>query len=430
MVLGLLLTATLSRMLESDALGRYWIALSALSLVVLLSQSGVGQVTMSRVSQALALGHTVDAGRIAHLSLVLVTGVAASASFAIGFAALAMYEAQGRSFDLGIVVFIGLGGVLCSLCMQCVDLLRAQQRLTRATLLAGQPASGGLVQTSFLVAAMWLAGTALSPLGSREVAVYASFLIGWGLVLGIAAWSLFASRVSGAADGWGRWATLRELGAASVPVVFSAVTMFVITQADLWTVDRVLGGTDTATYGIASSLVKYVSAINVLLAALLPGMVGDLYARQELALLRNVLVRAARVSSVAGVAIFAALAFGGERLLALVVGDQYESALVPLLVLSVGHLANAVLGYSNIVLVTAGRGTAIVAASVTASLVTVALLAVLTPRYAMVGAAAASAIGVVTYNVMTWLQCGRHLGLWCHAFAPLNKPSANRIDPM
>lgn len=421
MVLGLVLTATLSRTLESDALGRYWIAISALSLVVLLSQSGVGQVSMSRVSQALALGRRDDATHVAWLSLVLVFGAALAAALAVGIGAFAMYEAQGRRLGLGVILFIFLGGVLCSLCMQCVDLLRAQQRLTDAVLLAGQPASGGLVQTAVLVAVLWLATAAMHPHGIGEALVYAGFLAGWCVVLGIAACSLIPGRTFVPAAARGRSSSLLELGVASMPMVFSAITMFVITQADLWAVDRVLGGTSTAAYGIASSLVKYVSAINVMLAALLPGIVGELFARQDLASLHGMLVRAARLSFAAGIAIFAALLFAGEPLLALVVGAQYDSALVPLLILAVGHLANAILGYSNILLVTAGRGRAIVAASLSASLVTLALLALLTPAYGMVGAAVASSIGVLTYNFMIWYQCGRLLGLWCHAFAPMVK---------
>ena len=158
-----------------------------------------------------------------------------------------------------------------------------------------------------------------------------------------------------------------------------------------------------------------------MLAALLPGIVGELFARQDLASLHSILVRAARLSLAAGIAIFAALLFAGEPLLTLLVGAQYDSALVPLLILAVGHLANAILGYSNILLVTAGRGRATVAASLSASLVTLALLSLLTPPYGMVGAAVASSIGVLTYNFMIWYRCGRLLGLWCHAFAPMVK---------
>lgn len=425
MLVGLILTSMLSRALDPTELGRYWIALSALSFVALIAQNGVGQITMSRVSQSIALGKVADAKRAAQNSVLLVMIFGICASLLVGLGTVAMYQALGRNLDLGMVGFISVGGVLCSLSMQFVDLLRAQQRLTSASLLAAQPASGGLVPTCILIMLLWLINAAEPATHMQTADVYKFFLVGWGATVAISLCLLWSGGVVQLWPFESSFGAMSELAVASLPILFSAVTMFVITQADIWTVDRVLGSVDTAAYGIASSFVKYVSAINVLMAALMPGIVGELFARQDKVALHGVLVRAARVSALASLGIFAILALGGERLLGLIVGDRYSNAFTPLLVLSIGHLVNALLGYSNIALVTAHRNASIVAASLLASLVTIVLLFTLTPRFGMVGAATASALGVVTYNVTTWLQCGRQLGLWCHAFAPLSKNSVH-----
>jgi O-antigen/teichoic acid export membrane protein len=415
--MGLVLTAALPRLLRAEDLATYWLAVSALSLVVLLAQSGVGQVAISRISQALATDRKEAAQDYGLNSLAVVAVFALGVSLAVAVAIRQLWVDPARDIGDGALLFVVAGGVLCALYVQAVDLLRAQQGLLSAVWLASQPASGGVLTTAIFVAGLWVASPA-DGLELLDVAtVFVLFLVSWGLPMVAAIWLLsrgqrlriFSARLN--SD------TVVSMGASAAPVVASAVTMFVITQADLWAIAHYRGPGDTAIYGTAGAIVKYVSAINLLFAALLPGFIGELYARSDIVTLQNVLRRTARLGIVAGLIVFTAFACFGGVLIEYGIGVAYREALKPLLVLSIGHLVNAFLGYSSAVLVTADRTRALVFASFLASVVTLVLLASLTPSFGMTGAAIAATVGMGTYNIATWMYCGTRLGVWCHATA-------------
>jgi O-antigen/teichoic acid export membrane protein len=192
----------------------------------------------------------------------------------------------------------------------------------------------------------------------------------------------------------------------------------VITQADLWFVYRNETPAETAAYGIAASFVKYVSAVNVMLGALLPGLVGHLWAKGHQAQLARLLFKIALIGAVAAAAIVGFIGAFGRDALDVLVGPNYGSAWLPLMILSMGHLANSLLGYSQVLLVTAGHTRPIMLASISASSLTLLGLAVATPRWGLTGAACVSAAGVVVYNIIICWSCVRATGIHCHVLAP------------
>jgi len=422
LVLGLSCTALLSRTLSADALAAYWIAVSALALVVLIAQTGVGQVAMSLASQAIARQDELQARRVSSnaLAVVLLTGlVTASAGTATLASGIVL---GGREVSSATLLFILVGGALCSVAMQLVDNLRAQQRLTTSAWLAAQPASGGVVPGIVLLAGLALLSRVSDVSEQAYALVYASFLGGWLLMLLLAAAVLSRPAPLAPSASLLSIAAVKSLLLASGPILSGALAMFIITQADLWFVNFHLGTDETAAYGLAATFVKYVSAANVMLGALLPGLVGQLWAQGEHARLAAVLVKVARLGAAAAALVVLAILFFGKQLLVAVAGPAYASAWLPLTYLAIGHLANSLLGYSQVLLVTAGVLRPIALASVAACLTTLAALALATPLWGMSGAAVASAAGVIVYNTITCLGCIRATGVACHVFARTNCP--------
>ena len=414
MLLGLIGTSLLSRALGANELAAYWTGISALSLVVLLAQNGIGQVSMSRISIALAQGRLVDANSVALLSLAL-TILHTIAACAIVLPLMQWLDRNASGLASARWWFVPAGALLCGLALQCVDILRACQRLNTASLLAAQPGSGGLVPSFVLVLALGFFIAGSTPLGLPEALFL--FIAGWVTLLLLAIGML--NRRAPLVLVWRAISVdqLRMLSMAAAPVAASAAAMFVVTQADLWAVNFFLTASDTAAYGIASAFVKYVSAGNLLLGSLLPGLIGSMFARRDLAAMAALVVRLARIGAAIALMIFAIVLLQGGPLLDLTVGERYRAALDPLLILAVAHVINAILGYSSVVLVTAGRASVLAKAALPAIAVTLTLLPLLTPGWGLVGAALASCIGMTTYNAITWYRCGAELGIWCHAFA-------------
>jgi O-antigen/teichoic acid export membrane protein len=404
--------------LPVDALAMYWIAVSALGFVTLIAQTGVGQVVMSQVSQAIAHSDKCRARSVSGnaLAVVAVTGFATAgtctAMLACGI------PSGGREVSLEPLLFVLVGGVLCPFAMQLVDTLRAQQRLVAASWLAAQPQSGGIVPSTVLLVGLTVVYLMPTMGDHAHKLVYGFFLFGWLSMLLIAV-VLIARQTSLAPSTDAlSLASIRSLLRDSAPVLSGSLAMFLITQADLWIVNFYLGADETAAYGIASTLVKYVSAINVLLGALLPGLVGQLWAQHDHGRLAGLLIKLARFSAAAAVSVaFAIFLFGDQLLVALAGPGYYASVWGPLLCLAIGHVANSLLGYSQVVLITAGVLRPIGIASVVASLGTVVALVIATPHWGMLGAAIISAAGIIVYNGIICVGCIRATGIACHVFA-------------
>ena len=423
MLLGLIGTSLLSRSLNDIELAAYWTGVSALSLVVLLAQNGIGQVTMSRISIALEQGRPTDASSSALLSLVL-TVLHTIAACAIVLPFFQWLDRDASGMESVRWWFVPAGALLCGLALQCIDVLRGSQRLNAASLLAAQPSSGGLVPSLVLVMVLGFVMATSKPLGLAEALFL--FLAGWTVLLMLALGTL--GHRAPVALVWHSSPAhqLRILSITAAPVAASAAAMFVVTQADLWAVNFFLSGSDTAAYGIAAAFVKYVSAGNLLLGSLLPGLVGTLYARGDLVEVARLVVRLARIGAVIALVIFAIVVLQGGPLLDLTVGVRYRAALDPLVILAVAHVINSILGYSSVVLVTAGRTSVLATAALPAIAATLILLPLLTPAWGLAGAALASGIGMTAYNITTWYRCGTELGIWCHAFASI-RPVVPRV---
>jgi len=394
----------------------YWLAVSAVGLVVLVAQSGVGQVSISQVSQALARHDKPQARRVISnaLGAVGVAGVVTAAA-----SALVLSSGVGlghRDLSLSTLLFVVIGGGLCPIAMQLVDNLRAQHRLKTAAWLASQPASGGVLPGFVMFVGLVIVSGLPSLRERAQLFVYASFLLGWLLLVSLCTVILSRHEMLLPRASDLSVTAMRTLLAASGPVIGSALAMFVITQADLWFVNFYLGANETAAYGLAATLVKYVSAVNVLLGALIPGVVGQLWAQGERLQLAALLVRLARLGALSAGVVLLAIFLFGQQLLVAVVGPAYETAWMPLVCLAVGYVVNAVLGYSQVVLVTAGQFRVIGIASGAACVANLAALALLTPSWGMTGAAAASATGLAVYNTITCFGCIRATGIVCHAF--------------
>lgn len=417
LICGLGITALLSRLVPAAELAAYWVALSGLSLVVLVSQTGVGQIAMSEISQAVSHGETAKARAIAANAMGIVFLAGASVALVVTWVLKSGLIRGAVTPPTSALVLVLVGGLLCPLAMQVVDTLRSHLRLTTATFLASQPATGGVLPSTFLV--LGLVGISLLPPTDITPLTWVCilYLSGWLLML-IFGVALLRWPVS-LAPRWddSRWLSMIKLLHTSLPVVSGSLAMFVITQADLWFVYSHASSMETAAYGIATSFVKYVSAVNVMLGALLPGLVGYMWAQGKHEQLRALLVKICRLGAVAAALIVGVLSLFGEPLLKTIVGPAYVSAWAPLMALSVGHLVNALLGYSQVLLITAGHTRPIFLASVIASSLTLLALAFVTPIWGPIGAASVSAVGVVIYNAIICVACVRATGIHCHALA-------------
>lgn len=408
----------LAKVLSADDLAIYWIFLSILSLVSLIAQFGLGQVVISNVSQAISLGNTEDARATAVNATVLILIMGAVSALVIFLLLpLGFFGAAFNRIPLEIISLMATGAVICSLAMLIIDLLKARMRLTLSSFLSAQPASGGILPSAFFLAVLLIFFHAGYSDKLSLTIVCFFYILGWLilLIVGERQLGLFSEFIKERRVI--NWRAVNLLMLSSAPIAAAALAMYVLTQADLWIVFSYLDPEASATYGIAANFAKYVSAVNILIGALLPGLVGHMWANKDLKALQYLLRRLARIGAAAALAILLVIFLGARDVLLIIVGSEYLDAATPLFILSFGHFINALMGYPQVLIITAGVRSQILYASLTAGVVTVCGLFFAVPLWGIVGAASLTSVGFILYGVIISIVCVRQTGIHCHVFA-------------
>jgi O-antigen/teichoic acid export membrane protein len=212
----------------------------------------------------------------------------------------------------------------------------------------------------------------------------------------------------------GRYFSLRELGAAvcSGPPD-SAVLHFVLPQALNLTFNKYIGRLDSlllagfgvgkvqlAYYSTAALLANNIPQIRSVFSGALAPVVARLHATGERAAFDETLSTVARWTTSIVVPVVLALTVFREDVLRLASHDYGRESLF-ILVLLIPSFTNCAYGLAGACLMYTGHTRVTLANSVTTALLGTGLMCVLIPRFGMIGAATATAIGT---SLMTGLQ--------------------------
>jgi len=141
-----------------------------------------------------------------------------------------------------------------------------------------------------------------------------------------------------------------------------------------------------------------------------------LYAQGEMARLQYLVTQSARFVLLAAIPIALALILAGATLVSWVFGHEFAAAYGPLEILTVGQLVNA--GFGSVGFLLNMTGHERIAANILwkSALLNMLLNALLIPFFGMMGAALATAISLVTWNLFLYREVRYHLNISSTAF--------------
>jgi O-antigen/teichoic acid export membrane protein len=172
---------------------------------------------------------------------------------------------------------------------------------------------------------------------------------------------------------------------------------------------------EVAVYGVISRVVAVVAAPNVILSAVMPPLVAELYARGRRRELERVLRTTATAAAVPSLAATVVFVVAGGPLLGIVYGGFYGQGAFALALLSLGQLATVWFGSCGIALVMSGHHQLMLALSIATGVLTVAAELAVVRSTGIVGVAAASAAGIALLHVATWAVVRARTGVRTHA---------------
>lgn len=401
-LLALALAIVLARALGAEGYGVYAHAFAILMVLVLLAEAGVPKLLLREVAASegrqdwgLLRGAVRRAGQFVGLVAfgVSAVGLLVLWSWSDGLARPTLYTSSVMLLMVPLLawnksVTHALRG------LRYVVLGEAVERLARPAV--------ALV----LVAALFLLWPALrQPHVAMAAQGLAAALV---LLLGYLLLRHRLQAAAGAAEpAYRSGAWLRS----ALPFTLIGGAGIVNNQADIIMLGWFAESEQVGVYRVAvqgATLVTF--AIQSANAALAPQF-ARLHAEGAAARLQALVTASARVILLATLPVAAAFVLAGGAIAGWVFGPEFAAAHVPLAILAAGQLVNAGFGSVGLLLNMTGHETASARGLWQTAALNIVLNAGLIPLYGMVGAAIATGLSVVLWNVLLYRQVRRRLGI-------------------
>lgn len=141
-----------------------------------------------------------------------------------------------------------------------------------------------------------------------------------------------------------------------------------------------------------------------------------IYAQRDMATLQRLVTRSAQIILVAALPVALAFALAGDHIVAWVFGAEFAAAHIPLAILALGQLVNAGFGSVGYLLNMTGHENISARILWQTALLNIGLNVVLIPFFGMNGAAIATAISLITWNLLLFRQVKAKMQITSTAF--------------
>jgi len=182
-------------------------------------------------------------------------------------------------------------------------------------------------------------------------------------------------------------------------------------QVGILIVGAMLGKADTGLFSVAVKGADLLTVAFLAATTALGPRMAAFYSENRHGKLQLMLSRAYRIVALLTFPVFLAFVFGGAFFLK-IFGSSFEAALPALIILSFGKFFSVLSGPNGTMLNMAGQERVTVTAVAVSVILTAVASVFLIPLIGINGAAIASALGVVTWNLMLVFFCYTRLGIW------------------
>ncbi len=242
---------------------------------------------------------------------------------------------------------------------------------------------------------------ARSVVGMNVAAVVISFAVGGLLLRRVMPAEVSRVRAVSDAGGWFR---------AALPLALLAGLQIINSRVDIIMLGGMRSAVDVAIYHVVTQAAMLISFVLVAATGVVSPVVARVYAQGESRRLQRLVTISSRAIFAATLPIGAMMLWFGDPFLALF-GEPYRAGYPALLVLVIGQLLNAAFGAVGVLLTMTHHGGLAAKGAAVAVIVNVVLNAVLIPAWGVVGAAVASTLTLLLWNLLFAVFVYREMGI-------------------
>jgi O-antigen/teichoic acid export membrane protein len=257
-----------------------------------------------------------------------------------------------------------------------------------------------------LILALYLAGhtfeTAVSVMAVQLVSVTVAFAFGLLLFINHRPAELSTAEPQFRTSAWLQ---------SSIPFGLSAAMQLINGRTDILVLGIFHDDSEVGIYRVAVQLATLIIFGQQVVNAIQGPHVAHLYASGDMKKLQKMITKSSTAIFIFSLSIVAVLILFGEPIIRIAFGTKYIGAYWPLVILSIGQLVNASMGAVANVLNMTGHERDTTRIIFFGAALNVALNFSLTPAFGMVGAAAATASGLIAWNLLMWRQAYKRTGI-------------------
>jgi O-antigen/teichoic acid export membrane protein len=177
------------------------------------------------------------------------------------------------------------------------------------------------------------------------------------------------------------------------------------------------GDAEVANFRIAQQLATLLAFGLTVVTALYANEFSRLFVRGEIRTLERLAAKGAIIGGATALAIGLLFLLGGQWLIDRLFGEGFSAAFVPLAVMILGQLVNALFGPVGAVAIATKNEKSAMTVHLVSVAVNVLLCALLVPVWGAVGAAAGAAFSLALWNIILFYVIRRRLGISAYAGA-------------
>jgi O-antigen/teichoic acid export membrane protein/nucleoside-diphosphate-sugar epimerase len=415
---NLFVNALLARLLSVEEMGGYFITLSIVMFASVFAQFGLNYAVVRIIAETLALGKGQKAIRSIIFIFKFAGGGITFVMFFIAFKGGFWFS----KYIFDSVLIAKVSGVMSIWIVVfafqhlMVETFRGFSDIRLAAIFGGIMPS---LIMFFFTAGVWIAS------GTSDLHQVIELFI-------------FAGSINICLAGYFLWKKCKEKWKDSAPSAISSsyilkmawpmwitnLMMIILAQSDLWILGILGNGEWVALYAASSRLAILISAPLLIINAVVPPHVAELYARKRRYEMENILRVVASFSGIFGFILFLLYALFGKFILSIVYGENYAVGSTLLYLLSTGQFVLVWGGASGIVLMMTGHQVSMMVITGFSGMLSVLLAIGLIGKYGTTGVAAATALGSIIQSVCMVIAVKRKLNVWTPMYTP-HKPLLN-----
>ncbi len=405
---GLVVNALLARLLTLEEMGAYFLIFSLVSVAAIIAQVGMTQTVVKLIAESMATDRP-GRGRqtvVLALRIVGVGGVAVACFLAFGAAQWLSQNLFNSRAMASVGGLVALWALILSVQQLLAEIYRGFHDIRLATIFGGLATS---VLSMFLFLILWL----VSGQSNLEHILMLTLGAGFSSVLfsSLFLWTKLAKLPLSEGSSM---TLLRDIRDTAWPIFLINLFYVVLLQADLWIVGLYSTQDEVALYGVAARTVSMVVLPLMIINAVLPPVIAEMFAKGRLEELEVNLRVLATYAGIPSIVLLGAFVFFGDIILAMLFGASYQEAAIILAMLSLGQLANVWAGSNGLVLINTGQQLTMMFISLGTGLLMVSLAYLVVGSYGGVGVAASAAFALCLQNLIMLIVVKQRVGVWTH----------------